>query len=151
MKGKTAVVLVAVLMAGCSGTPGNTNRQSARKGPYASEVLVHGTRYTESDLRALLGRSMKEVGDRMNLTEARRVFWVDEPPLELRGRQFFFADREEVMLFLDESEPLFKAFSETAEWDKDAFLRAKVGGIRVESDDGMIDVGNVPWQWRPKR
>jgi hypothetical protein len=151
MKGKTAVVLVAVLMAGCSGTPGNTNRQSARTGPYATEVLVHGTRYTERDLHAFLGLSMKEVSDRMNLVEAWHAHWVDEPPCLLRGRSFFFSDGEKVMLFLDESEPLFKAFSETREWDKDAFLRAKVGGICVESADEMIDVGNVPWQWRSLR
>jgi hypothetical protein len=54
-------------------------------------------------------------------------------------------------LFIAEGEPLFRKFSEWTDWDYEAFLRRRVGGIQYTDHGRKIgrDVGPaVPWQWR---
>jgi hypothetical protein len=49
-----------------------------------------------------------------------------------------------VTLFLDPKDPLYQARpNDDFEWDYDAFLRATVGGIREESENGEVEVGTV--------
>jgi len=54
----------------------------------------------------------------------------------------------QMMIFIDERDPMYQAYSRHSSWDYDAFQQAKVGGISCRTERNRIDVGNFPGPWR---
>jgi hypothetical protein len=86
--------------------------------------------------------------DLLGLKDA-KWFWTDEPPGILRGVSYYPADGREVTLYIAEGEPLFRRFDDRREWDYEAFLGCRVGGIQYKAGEISVDLGPaVPWQFR---
>jgi hypothetical protein len=102
----------------------------------------------EATLKPCLGRTVREVVQLLDLGEA-KPRWTQEPPGTLRGASYFTADERSITLYIAEGEPLFRQFNDFFEWDYEAFLRCRVGGIQYSVGEVWLDLGPaVPWQWR---
>ena len=102
----------------------------------------------EARLKPCLGRPAREVVADIKLGGA-NWYGTDEPPMILRGVSYYPADGSSVTIYIAASEPLFRRFSEKGEWDYDAFLGCRVGGIQYRLNDIHVDSGpDVPWQFR---
>jgi hypothetical protein len=103
---------------------------------------------TEALLKPCIGKPAREVVQLLGLADAKR-YWVDEPPGILRGVSYYPNEKRSIKLYIAEGEPLFRQFNDQFEWDYDAFLTCRIGGIQYESGGVVLDVGSaVPWQWR---
>ncbi|VTU01562.1 unnamed protein product [Gemmataceae bacterium] len=103
---------------------------------------------TEATLEAFLGLTARELVDALGLAEGQRD-WTDEPPCVLRGVSYSVADGASVTLYIASGEPLFRQLKLHREWDYDAFLGCRVGGIQYHSTAVRLNVGPaVPWQRR---
>ncbi|WP_157469207.1 hypothetical protein [Gemmata sp. SH-PL17] len=104
---------------------------------------------TEAVLEGCLGQKVGDVVQRLGLAEC-RWGWADEPPCVLRGAFYRPADSVRVALYVATDETLFRQFNVRRDWDYDAFLKCRVGGIQYRSGVACFDVGSaIPWQWRP--
>lgn len=116
--------------------------------PAAAAQLPATREAAEARLTPCLGLTAREVVQRLGLGEAKR-YWTDEPPGILRGSSYHLADGRSVTLYIAPGEPLFCRFSDRMEWDYEAFLGCKVGGIQYHAGEVRLDLGPaVPWQWR---
>jgi hypothetical protein len=107
-----------------------------------------GRQATEARLNQCLNQPAREVVQLLGLGQA-KWYWTDEPPGILRGVSYHPADGRSVTLYIAVGEPLFRRFSDRLEWDYEAFLGCRVGGIQYAAGDIHIDVGPaVPWQFR---
>src|SRR5947209_93948 len=101
MKRLTIASLFIAAAASCSPLPNPGSPSEDQK----ARVKLQGVEYTEDNLKPWLGLPMDEVIRRLNLAQAKRHFWVNEPAFYLRGRRFCgFPDNAqlEVLLFLDD-------------------------------------------------
>ena len=122
--------------------------QPAAEQPPAAAQLPATREAAEARLTPCLGLTLREVVERLGLSDAKR-YWTDEPPGILRGSSYRLADGRSVTLYIAQGEPLFRRLSERMEWDYEAFLGCRVGGIQYEAGEVHLDIGPaVPWQWR---
>jgi hypothetical protein len=151
MKGTLALLAAVLLSVGCVrvGAICPPAPPTEHSGP--ETIVINGTQYQEADLEPLRGLPFIRVIEKLGLEGCEATFWVDEPPGELRGMEFFLGDGVMVTLFLDYKEPMFKAPTDRGKWDCGAVFLAKVGGVTLRSKGNELDVGNVPWQWLPPR
>ena len=99
-------------------------------------------------LKSYIGLSVQEVVENLDLGKA-ETLWVMEPPGCLRGMHYIYLDRLWVTLYLDCRDPMFYQESDHGNWDHEAFLRARVGGIEYQSAGREITVGEcIGWQQR---
>jgi hypothetical protein len=99
---------------------------------------------TQRKLAGYLGRPVKDAVSELGLSPTEPRHWVTEPPFSLAGMEFYTKKPFCVTLYLDPKDPLYMAPPiGDYEWDYDAFLRATVGGIREESENGKVEVGIV--------
>jgi hypothetical protein len=102
----------------------------------------------EAQLNDCLGLTVRQLVKRLELEQADRS-WVDEPPAILRGVRYRTSAGLTVIAYIAEGEPLHRKFNEQFEWDYEAVLDCRVGGIQYESGEIQIDVGPaVPFQFR---
>ena len=98
-------------------------------------------------LRPALGQSVRQAIAHLGLEEANR-FWTDEPPGILRGASYYLPGDRSVTLYIAQGEPLYRKFSDQCEWDNDAFLDCKVGGVQYHDTRAVYELGPaVPFQW----
>ena len=103
----------------------------------------------ETTIRSCIGLTFQECLDKLRLGKIKLKAFVDEPPLMLRGMSFGFESGEDVMILIDERDPLFKDINHERSWNYEQLLMAKVGGIDyIAANRGMhIVLGNIPWHW----
>jgi hypothetical protein len=103
---------------------------------------------TETLLKKCIGQSAKEVTQLLKIENAKWL-WTDEPPGILRGICYYSADDRIVTLYIAEGEPLFRRFAENRQWDFEAFLSCRIGGIQYRAGELSLDIGEaVPFQFR---
>jgi hypothetical protein len=130
------------------GESGNTPPAPAQSQPAPAQSPLPRGRRGVALLEPCLGRTVREVVQLLGLGDAER-YWTDEPPGILRGASYFQRDGRSVTLYIAEGEPLFHRFSDRMEWDYEAFLKCRVGGIQYKAGEVHLDLGPaVPWQWR---
>jgi hypothetical protein len=101
----------------------------------------------EAQLEDCIGRTAHEVVKELGLEEA-EWYWTDEPPGILRGVTYFTPDGRTVKVYIAAGEPLFRRLGIRREWDYEAFLNCRVGGIQYKAWNAKFDIGPaVPWQW----
>jgi hypothetical protein len=103
---------------------------------------------TEAALKRCIGQTAKEVVLLLELSDA-KWYWTDEPPGVLRGVSYAPANERSVTLYIAKDEALFRRFEERREWDYEAFLGCRIGGIQYKAGEVRLDIGpDVPFQFR---
>jgi hypothetical protein len=102
--------------------------------------------FTVEELKACLGKTVSQVNTQVGVQGSTTTSWLGDDRL-LYGMSYQLPGTE-MMVFLDEQDPLYRAYSRRSSWDYDGFQQAKVGGISCRTERARIDVGKIPAPWR---
>lgn len=103
--------------------------------------------YTQDHLQNCLQLPVRVALERLNIDTETGDF-VDEPPGVACGREYELAEDTTLTLFVARDDAEFTTFSADREWDLQAFARATVIGIQLESPKGTKELGEIPSVFR---